>query len=93
MYFRQATETEIIESFMQLIKEGGIDDVSRTFLIMYKNHASYYSKELLNFCIDPLVFANVFKIVQITPFHKKCSLRNISNHRPVSALNKFTKVL
>ena len=52
MYFRQATETEIVESIMQLNKEGGINDVSRKFLIMCKNHVSYYLKELPNFCID-----------------------------------------
>ena len=29
MYFRQATGNKIVESIMQLIKEGGINDVSR----------------------------------------------------------------
>ena len=52
MYFRQATETEIIESILQLNKEGGINDVSTKFLIMCENHVSYYLKELPNFCID-----------------------------------------
>ena len=92
MYFRQATETEIVESIMQLNKEGGINDVSRKFLNMCKNHVSYYLKELFNFCIDSLVFPNVFKIAQITPIHKKGSLRNISNYRPVSVLNNLSKV-
>ena len=84
--------SEIVESIMQLNKEGGINDVSRKFLILCKNHVSYYLKELFNFCIDSLVFPNVFKIAQITPIHKKGSLRNISNYRPVSVLNNLSKV-
>ena len=71
MYFRQATEAEIIESIMQLSKEGVNNDVSRKFRFMCKNHVSYYSKELFNFCIDSLVFPNVFKVAQITPIYKK----------------------
>ena len=41
MHFCQATETETVESIMQLTKEGGIDDVSRKVLIMCKDHVSY----------------------------------------------------
>ena len=90
--FCQATETEIVESVMQLNKEGGIYDVSRKFLIMCKNHVSYYLKEPFNFCIDSLVFPNVFKMAQIHPIIKKGSLRNILNYRPVSVLNNLSKV-
>ena len=71
MYFRHTTGSEIIEPILQLNKEGCINDVSRKFLILCKNHVSYYLKELFNFCIDSLVFPNVFKIAQITPIHKK----------------------
>ena len=42
MYFRHAIETEIVESIMQLNKEGGINDVSIKFVCMCKNHVSYY---------------------------------------------------
>ena len=34
----------------------------------------------------------VFKIAQITPIHKKGSLRNKSNYRPASVLNNLSKV-
>ena len=66
MYFLQATETETVYSIMQLNKEGGINDISRKFLNICKNHVSYYLKELFNFCIVSLVFPNVFKVTQIT---------------------------
>ena len=37
-------------------------------------------------------FSKFFKIAQITPIHKKSSLRNISNYRPVSVLNNLSKI-
>ena len=44
MYFRNATETDVIESIMRLNKEGGINDISRKFLVICKNYFSYYLK-------------------------------------------------
>ena len=38
MCFRHATETDIVESIMQLNKEGAINDVSGKFLAMDQNH-------------------------------------------------------
>ena len=38
MYFRHATEIENVESIMQLNKESVINDNSRKFFIMCKNH-------------------------------------------------------
>ena len=84
-YFRHATETEIFESIVQLDKEGGINYVSRKFLIMCEIHVSYYLKELFNFCIDSLVFPKVFIIAQIAPIHKKGSNR-------ISVVDNLSKV-
>ena len=57
-----------------------------------KSHVSYYLKEIFKFCIDSLVFPNVFKIAQNTSIHKKGSLRKISNYRHVSVLYNLSKV-
>ena len=92
MYFCVATETEIVEFIMQMNREVGLNHVCRKFHIMCKNHVSHYFKELFNFCIDSLVFPNVFKISQITPIHKQGSLRNISSYWQVSVLNNLSKV-
>ena len=51
MYLQNATETDIIESITHLNKEGGINDVSRIFLVMCKNYISCYLKQLFNPCI------------------------------------------
>ena len=37
IYFRNATETDIIKSIMHLNKEGGFNDISRKFLVICKN--------------------------------------------------------
>ena len=70
-YFRQATETEIVEFVMQLNKEGGNNYVSRKFFIMCKNRVTFYLKQIFIFCICPCLFPNIFKFAQNTPIHKK----------------------
>ena len=92
MYFRNAKETDVINSIMRLNKEGGINDVSHNFLVICKNYVSYYLKELLNFCITPGVYPNVFKNAQNTLILKKPSLHNISNYRPVFVLSNLSTV-
>ena len=41
MYFSHATETDIIETFMHINNECGINDVSRKFLVMFKSYVSH----------------------------------------------------
>ena len=81
----------ILWSIMRFNKEGGINNISRKFLIICKNYVSYYLKDPFNFCIISGISPNVFKIAQITPTHKKGSLHNISNYRPVSVLSNLSK--
>ena len=92
MYFRNATETDIIKSIMRLNKEGCINDTSRKFLVIWKSYVSYYLEELIHFFITSGVYPYVFKIAPITPIYKKGSLHNISNYRPVSVLSNLSKV-
>ena len=61
VFFRNVTETEILESIMCLNKEGGIKDISRELFVMCKYHVAYHLNELLNFCITPGVHPNIFK--------------------------------
>ena len=91
MYFQNATETNTIKSIMRLNKEGGINDISRKFLVIWRNYF-YYLKELFNLCFKSGVYPNFFKIVQITPTHKKGSLHNMSNYMPLSVLSNLSKV-
>ena len=69
MYFRNDTETDNIESFMHLDKGGGINEVSRKFLVTCRNYVSCYLKELCNLCITSGLHPNVFRFPQVTPFH------------------------
>ena len=67
--------------------EGGINDVSSNFLVMYKNHAAYHLIDLLNFCISIHL-----KISQITPTHKKGLPHALPIYRPVLVHNNLRKV-
>ena len=89
--FQNVIETEILECIMCLIKEGGINDISRKFLVMCKNHNAYHLNGLLNFCIASGVYSSIFKFIQITPIYKKGSLHYISNYKPVSVLKDLYK--
>ena len=92
IYFRHASETDIIESILHPNKQGFIIDVSRKILVICKNYVFYHLKELISFCILSSIYPNVFEFAQITPLHKKGSFHNISNYRPVSALSNISKV-
>ena len=78
---------------MNHIKEGGINYVSRKFLVMCKSYVLYYLKQLFNFSIISLIYPNVFKIAQLTTKHKKCFLHKRSIYRLVSVLSNLSKVL
>ena len=45
MYFRNGTKTDIIDSILRLYKEGGINDVSRKFMVIRKILVSYCLEE------------------------------------------------
>ena len=93
--FCQAAETETVESIMHLNKEGGISHVSRNFIIICENLVSYYLKELLNFCIDSLVFQMFLKLLKIHRFIKKVHLtiyQNIDRFLYLITSAKFSKI-
>ena len=61
IYFRNATDTDLIESIIRLNKEGSINDISRKILVVCKNYVSYYlRKKLFNFSIISGVYLDIF---------------------------------
>ena len=76
---------------MRLNKDGGIKDKSHKFLFVCKNYVSHYVKELFNVCSLSGVYPNVFeKLVKLPTIHKKFSLHNILNYRPVSVVSSLS---
>ncbi len=48
---------------------------------------------LINLSILTGVFPTLWKISRITPLHESGSHKNIDNHRPVSILCSFSKII
>jgi len=92
MFFNPTTTTEVIKSIMSLNKEGGLKDVSRKFLLLCNLPLSHYLMDLFNLCISIGTYPDVFKIAQITPIHKKGSIQEIPNYRPISVLCNLSKI-
>ena len=91
-FFQNVTVTEILESIMCLNKKIGINDISRKFLVICKNHVAHHLKELLNFCITCGVYPNFFFNFPNKSMYKKGSSNDISDYRPVSVFSHLSKV-
>ena len=72
---------------MGLNKKGGMNDISRKFLVMCKRLVVYHLNKLFKFSITSGIYSNISEIAQITPVHKKGS-----NYRPVFMLSSLSKV-
>ena len=92
MYFRHVSETDIIESLMHLNKVGGINYVSRKFLVIYKSYVSYYLKDWFNFSCTSGAFPNALRMRKLHPFIRKASFITYQNTRPVSVLSNLSVV-
>ena len=58
--FRSATETDIIESIIQLNNKCVINEVLRKIMVMYENYFSDNLKELFHFCMISGVYQKYF---------------------------------
>ena len=58
----------------------------------YKEFFSQYLSVLVNLSFETGVFPDVLKTAKVTPIHKKDSLMNYLNYRPISLLSAISKI-
>ena len=71
MTFYPTTEVEISAKIASLKKEGALDELSRRFLVLCKNHVAKIVAELINLCIQQEFFLDILKTANIVPIQKK----------------------
>ena len=91
-FFRNATETDILRSMMCLTKEGGINDISRKFLVLCKSDVDYHLKIYYFFYNLRCLLKHILKNAQIILINNEGWSNDISNYRPVSVFINLSKV-
>ena len=82
---------KIIES-LNLKKSVGPMSIPTYILKIYKNFFSQYLSVLINLSFETGIFPNILKTAKVTPIHKKDSLLNYLNYRPISLLSAISKI-
>ena len=92
MGFFYSTCYEIERTIDSLKKDGGLEDLSRRFLKLTRDHLSPLLSNLFNMCIDSGTYPENLKTAKITPIFKKGPRTDIKNHRPISIISNVSKI-
>ena len=85
-------EIEKIIDSLNLKKSVGPMSIPTYILKTYKEFFSQYLSSLINLTFETGIFPDVLKTAKVTPIHKKDSLLNYLNYRPISLLSAFSKI-
>ena len=88
-----AMEIENIITSLSPSKACGPYSIPIVLLKTLKNFISYPLEVLFNFSFTSGTVPNQFKIARVTPIHKKGSVFDVSNYRPISLLSIFNKII
>ena len=58
----------------------------------FKDFFSYWLSKLINLCFETGEFPELLKLAKVIPLHKKESVLNYLNYRPISLLSVFSKI-
>ena len=82
---------KVIDS-LNIKKSVGPMSIPTYILKTYKEFFSQYLSSLINLTFETGIFPDVLKTAKVTPIHKKDSLMNYLNYRPISLLSAFSKI-
>ena len=74
-------------------KASGNDNLPPGLLKDCRHHIAKPIAFILNLSLDTNTFPHPWKIAKVTPIHKKGSLKEPSNYRPISVLPVLSKIL
>ena len=58
----------------------------------FKDFFSFWLSKLINLCFETGEFPELLKLAKVIPLHKKESILNYLNYRPISLLSVFSKI-
>ena len=88
-----AMEIENIITSLNPSKACGPYSIPIVLLKTLRNVISYPLEVLFNFSFTSGTVPDQFKIARVTPIHKKGSVFDVSNYRPISLLSIFNKII
>ena len=74
------------------IMATGIDGISAKIMKLSYEHILKPLTNVINFCYSENIFPDRMKIAQVVPLHKKNSILEKGNYRPVSILPTLSKI-
>lgn len=74
-------------------KATGLDDISAKVLKLAAPYVSKWIAKICNHSIRTSQFPEVWKKARVTPLHKKNSVHEVENYRPISILPVLSKIL
>ena len=94
-FFLSPTVPDEIEKIIDRLnpsKSTGPNGIPVFILKAFKGFFSYWLSKLINLCFETGEFPSILKIAKVIPLHKKESLLNFLNYRPISLLSVFSKI-
>jgi hypothetical protein len=91
--FVSAKEVEKIIKSLKTKNSSGYDGISTKLLKMSSGFISSPLTYICNKSLSSGIFPDRLKYSVVKPLFKKCDKSNISNYRPISLLNPFSKAI
>ena len=92
--FREVSYIEMSDSICHLKNSKSMDSygMSVKMLKTLRNLLVVPLTKLINLCIVNAIFPRVLKVAKVIPIHKKDSVDEASNYRPISVVPVFAKI-
>ena len=94
-FFLSPTSPGEIEKIIEKLnpsKSTGPNGIPVFILKAFKGFFSYWLSILINLCFETGEFPLMLKLAKVIPLHKKESVLNFLNYRPISLLSVFSKI-
>ena len=94
-FFLSPTIPDEIEKIIDKLnpsKSTGPNGIPVFILKAFKGFFSYRLSKLINLCFETGEFPLILKLAKVIPLHKKESVLNFLNYRPISLLSVFSKI-
>ena len=94
-FFLSPTQPDEIEKIIDKLnpsKSTGPNGIPVFILKLFKGFFSFWLSKLINLCFETGEFPRMLKLAKVIPLHKKDSVLNFLNYRPISLLSVFSKI-
>ena len=94
-FFLSPTKPEEISELIDRLdpkKSTGPNGIPVFIIKAFKDFFSFWLSKLINLCFEAGEFPDLLKLAKVIPLHKKESVLNFLNYRPISLLSVFSKI-